>query len=126
MFLVGMVQVHGSIPFRMYMKCSCWEHLRQNGPVLAMFLTCSYLIPGTLAPSATITFNVNGYKLRRGDRFLPYPLLAKVSGQAQSKTICHDRFKDLYLRDFVHAGKMVWRDRYRNVELTHFQEEMMA
>jgi len=21
---------------------------------------------------------------------------------------------------------MVWRDRYRNVELTHFQEEMMA
>jgi len=21
---------------------------------------------------------------------------------------------------------MIWRDRYRNVELTHFQEEMMA
>jgi len=74
----------------------------------------------------TIAFNVNGYKLRRGDRFLPYPLLAEVSGQAQSKTVPHDRFKDLYLRDFVHAGKMVWRDRYRNVESTHFQEEMMA
>jgi len=38
----------------------------------------------------------------------------------------NDRFKDLYLWDFVHAGKMVWRDRYRNVELTYFQEEMMA
>jgi len=85
-----------------------------------MFLTCSYLFPGTLTPS------VNGYKLHRGDRYLPYPLLAKVSGRAQSKTVRHDRFKDLYLRDFVHAGKMVWRDRYRNVESTHFQEEMMA
>jgi len=74
----------------------------------------------------TITFNINGYKLRRGDRFLPYPLLAEVSGRAQSKTVRRDRFKDLYLQDFVHAGKMVWRDRYRNVELTHFQEEMMA
>jgi len=74
----------------------------------------------------TIPFNVNGYKLRRGDRYLPYPLLAEVSGQAQSKTVRHNRFKDLYLRDFVHAGKMIWRDRYRNVESTHFQEEMMA
>jgi len=55
-----------------------------------------------------------------------YPLLAEVSKRAQSKTVRHDRFKDLYLRDFVHAGKMVWRDRFRNVELTHFQEEMMA
>jgi len=74
----------------------------------------------------SISFNVNGYKLRRGDRFLPYPLLAEVSGQTQSKSVRHDRFKDLYLRDFVHAGKMIWRDRYRNVESTHFQEEMMA
>ena len=75
----------------------------------------------------TIAFNVNGYKLRRGDRYLPYPLLAEVSGRAQSKTVVrHDRFKDLYLRDFVRAGKMIWRDRYRNVESTHFQEEMMA
>ena len=56
----------------------------------------------------TIAFNVNGYKLRRGDCFLPYPLLAEVSGWAQSKTVHHDRFKDLYLRDFVHAGKMIW------------------
>jgi len=78
------------------------------------------------AVTPTIAFNVNGYKLRRGDRFLLYPLLAEVSGRAQSKTVRHDRFKDLYLRDFVHAGKMIWRDRYRNVELTHFQEEMMA
>jgi len=74
----------------------------------------------------SITFNINGYKLHRGDRFLPYPLLAEVSGRTQSKSVRHDRFKDLYLRDFVHAGKMIWRDRYRNVELTHFQEEMMA
>jgi len=74
----------------------------------------------------TIAFNVNRYKLRRGDRFLPYPLLAEVSRWAQSKTVRHDRFKDLYRRDFVHAGKMIWRDRYRNMESTHFQEEMMA
>ena len=74
----------------------------------------------------TIPFNVSGYKLCRGDRFLPYPLLAEVSGRAQSKAVRHDRFKDLYLRDFVHAGKMIWRGRYRNVESTHFQEEMMA
>jgi len=74
----------------------------------------------------TIPFNVNGYKLRRGDRFLPYPLLAEVSGRTQSKSVRHDRFKDLYLQDFVHARKMIWRDRYRNVESTHFQEEMMA
>jgi len=60
------------------------------------------------------------------DSYLPYPLLAEVSGRAQSKAVHHDRFKDLYLRDFVHAGKMIWRDRYRNVESTHFQEEMMA
>jgi len=78
------------------------------------------------AVTPTVPFNVNGYKLRRGDCYLPYPLLAEVSGRAQSKTVRHDRFKDLYLRDFVHAGKMVWRDRYRNVESTHFQEEMMA
>jgi len=51
MFLVGILQVHSSITFRMCMKCSCWEHVRQNGPVLAMFLTCSYLFPGTLTPS---------------------------------------------------------------------------
>jgi len=74
----------------------------------------------------TVPFNINGYKLRRGDRYLPYPLLAEVSGWAQSKAVCHDRFKDLYLRDSIHAGEMIWRDRYRNVESTHFQEEMMA
>jgi len=68
------------------------------------------------AVTPTIPFNVNGYKLRRGDRYLPCPLLAEVSGRAQSKAVRHDRFKDLYLRDFVHAGKMIWRDRYRNVE----------
>jgi len=78
------------------------------------------------AVTPTITFNINGYKLCRGDHFLPYPLLAEVSGWAQSKTVRHDRFKDFYLQDFVHAGKMVWRDRYGNVESTHFQEEMMA
>jgi len=50
----------------------------------------------------------------------------EVSKRTQSKTVRHDRFKDLYLRDFVQAGKMVWRDRFRNVESTHFQEEMMA
>ena len=37
--------------FRMCTKCSCWEHVKQSVPVLAMFLTCSYLFPGTLAPS---------------------------------------------------------------------------
>ena len=74
----------------------------------------------------TITFNVNGYKLCRGDRFLPYPLLAEVSGRAQSKTIRHDRFKDLYLWDFVHAGKMVWRDRFRNVESTFSKDSQMT
>ena len=78
------------------------------------------------AVTPIIPFNINGYKLRRGDCYLPYPLLAEVSGRAQSKAVRHDRFKDLYLRDFVHAGKMIWRDRYRNVESTHFQEEMMA
>jgi len=78
------------------------------------------------AVTPNIAFNVNGYKLRRGGRFLPYPLLAEVSGRAQSKTVHHNGFKDLYLRDFVHARKMIWRDRYRNVESTHFQEEMMA
>jgi len=35
------------------MECSCWEHVKQSVPVLAMFLTCSYLFPGTLAPSET-------------------------------------------------------------------------
>jgi len=49
------------------------------------------------AVTPTITFNVNGYKLCRGDCFLSYPLLAEVSRQAQSKTVHHDRFKDLYL-----------------------------
>jgi len=86
---------------------------------------CTSSFPRQLV-TPTIPFNVNGYKLRGGDRYLPYPLLAEVSGRAQSKAIRHDRFKDLYLRDFVHAGKMIWRDRYRNVESTHFQEEMMA
>jgi len=33
------------------MECSCWEHVKQSVPVLAMFLTCSYLFPGTLASS---------------------------------------------------------------------------
>jgi len=51
MFLVGILQVHGSMTFRMCTKCSCWEHVKQSVPVLAMFLTCSYLFPGTLAPS---------------------------------------------------------------------------
>ena len=37
--------------FRMCTKCSCWEHVKQSVPVLAMFLTCSYLFPGTLASS---------------------------------------------------------------------------
>jgi len=38
----------------------------------------------------TIAFNVNDYKLRRGEHFLPYPPLAKVSKRTQSKTIRHD------------------------------------
>jgi len=49
------------------------------------------------AATLTITFNVNNYKLRRGDCFLPYPLLTEVSRRAQSKTVRHDKFKDLYL-----------------------------
>ena len=39
--------------FRMCTKCSCWEHVKQSVPVLAMFLTCYYLFPGTLAPSVS-------------------------------------------------------------------------
>jgi len=35
----------------MHLEYSHQEHLRQNGPVLAMFLTWSYLFPGILAPS---------------------------------------------------------------------------
>jgi len=31
------------------------EHVKQSVPVLAMFLTCSYLFPGTLAPSENNT-----------------------------------------------------------------------
>ena len=56
MFLVGKLQVHGSMTFRMCTKCSCWEHVKQSVPVLAMFLTCSYLFPGTLAPSVSSCF----------------------------------------------------------------------
>jgi len=44
------------------------------------------------AVTPTIAFDINSYKLCRGDCFLPYPLLAEVSGQAQSKTVRHDRF----------------------------------
>jgi len=38
-----------------------------------------------------IAFNVNNYKLHQGDRFLPYPLLAKVSKRTQSKAVRHGR-----------------------------------
>jgi len=40
--------------FRMCTKCSCWEHVKQSVPVLEMFLICSYLFPGTLAPSVCL------------------------------------------------------------------------
>ena len=59
MFLVGKLQVHGSMTFRMCTKCSCWEHVKQSVPVLAMFLTCSYLFPGTLVPSDTCPQHVD-------------------------------------------------------------------
>ena len=39
---------------RMCTKCSCWEHVKQSVPVLEMFLICSYLFPGTLAPSVCL------------------------------------------------------------------------
>jgi len=58
MFLVGILQVHGSMTFRMRTKCSCWEHVKQSVPVLAMFLTCSYLFPSTLAPSERSIFSI--------------------------------------------------------------------
>jgi len=103
-------------------------------PVLPLLILRVVRLPNRLVPLASLVSQspppspsiVNGYKLRRGEHFLPYPPLAKVSKWTQSKTVRHDRFKDLYLRDFVQAGKMVWRDRFRNVESTHFQEEMMA
>jgi len=117
--VLGMIHGESSaIPPSHYKASACTPASRPRGRQTPKPPHTSGFPRQTVTP--TVAFKVNGYKLRRGDCYLPYPLLAEVSGRAQSKTVHHDRFKDLYLRDFIHAGKMIWRDRYRNIESTHF------
>jgi len=49
--------------------------------------------------------------------------LTNVQSHAQKKG---ERFKDLYIRDLVIAGRLKWRGKFHNVETSHFQEEWVA
>jgi len=71
----------------------------------------------------SLPFNHQKYPHKRGNIFQPYASLTDVQSRAQKKG---ERFKDLYIRDLVIAGRMKWRGKFHNVETSHFQEEWVA
>jgi len=71
----------------------------------------------------SLSFNHQKYPHKRGNIFQPYASLTNVQSHAQKKG---ERFKDLYIRDLVIAGRMKWRGKFHNVETSHFQEEWVA
>jgi len=71
----------------------------------------------------SLPFNHQKYPHKRGNIFQPYASLTDIQSRAQKKG---ERFKDLYIRDLVIAGRMKWRGKFHNVETSHFQEEWVA
>jgi len=71
----------------------------------------------------SLPFNHQKYPHKRGNIFQPYASLTNIQSCAQKKG---ERFKDLYIRDLVIAGRMKWRGKFHNVETSHFQEEWVA
>jgi len=71
----------------------------------------------------SLPFNHQKYPHKRGNIFQPYASLTDIQSHAQKKG---ERFKDLYIRDLVIAGRMKWRGKFHNVETSHFQEEWVA
>jgi len=59
------------------------------------------------------------------DAFQPYPSRDTVYSHAQSKYSHQERFSDLYLQDLVQAGKMVWEEKVKKMEMMLFQEEFV-
>jgi len=51
LWLVGTRRSHVKGTLQMSFTCVWWLHHRQSVPVLTMFLRCSHLFPGALAPS---------------------------------------------------------------------------
>jgi len=71
----------------------------------------------------SLPFNHQKYPHKRGNIFQPYTSLTNIQSCAQKKG---ERFKDLYIRDLVIAGRMKWRGKFHNMETSHFQEEWVA
>jgi len=71
----------------------------------------------------SLPFNHQKYPHKRGNIFQPYTSLTDIQSHTQKKG---ERFKDLYIRDLVIAGRMKWRGKFHNVETSHFQEEWVA
>jgi len=71
----------------------------------------------------SLPFNQQKYPHKRGNIFLPYTTITNIQSHAQKKG---ERFKDLYIRDLVIAGRMKWRGKFHNVETSHFQEEWVS
>jgi len=71
----------------------------------------------------SLPFNHQKYPHRGGNIFQPYASLTNIQSRAQKKG---ERFKDLYIRDLVIAGRMKWRGKFHNMETSHFQEEWVA
>ena len=57
------------------------------------------------------------------DIYQLYASLTDVQSHAQKKG---ERFKDLFIRNLVIAGRLKWRAKFHNVETSHFQEEWVA
>ena len=53
----------------------------------------------------SMTFNKEGHQAIRGERYAPYPSNIQVSERASVGGIHGEGFEDLYLQDFVLAGR---------------------
>jgi len=85
--------------------------------------TASYPCSPLKDRDESIPFNHQKYPHKRGNIFQPYASLTDIQSRTQKKG---ERFKDLYIRDLVIAGRMKWRGKFHNVETSHFQEEWVA
>jgi len=80
---------------------------------------------GNLRSTAMDDFNPMGYTVARDNRYAPYPTAQNVYTRSNTTTPTSE-FWDLFIQDFVRAGKRVARRSLNNIEMCRYQRALLA
>jgi len=79
--------------------------------------------PGIVLPS---TYNQQGHVRARTNRMDPYPTEATIRDHARKAQHRLERYRDVFFMDYIWGAAETWRERLPNIEMSVFQEELIA